>query len=197
MADIKLLGRLYYNQIKQQSKADIFNLCEQLWQSGYLEEGFIACDWAWRLKKKYTPDDLKLFKKWINQYVNNWATCDTFCNHVVGDFVMMYPEYITEIKSWTKSKNRWMRRAAAVSLIAPARKGMFLKEMIEIATILLTDNEDIVQKGYGWMLKVASQTYQQEVFNFVLQHKEVMPRTALRYAIEKMPESLRKQAMQR
>lgn len=55
----------------------------------------------------------------------------------------------------------------------------------------------MVQKGYGWMLKAASQSNQQKVFEFVMQHKKLMPRTALRYAIEKMPEKLRKQAMQK
>jgi 3-methyladenine DNA glycosylase AlkD len=55
----------------------------------------------------------------------------------------------------------------------------------------------MVQKGYGWLLKEASRKHQQEVFEFVVKHKRVMPRTALRYAIEKMPQDLRKQAMAR
>jgi len=54
-----------------------------------------------------------------------------------------------------------------------------------------------VQKGYGWMLKAASEAHQQEVFNFVMRNKTRMPRTALRYAIEKMPPELRSQAMAR
>ena len=60
---------------------------------------------------------------------------------------------------------------------------------------MLVDTEDLVQKGYGWMLKVASKTHQEEVFEYVIRNREVMPRTAFRYAIEKMPEELRRQAM--
>jgi 3-methyladenine DNA glycosylase AlkD len=90
-----------------------------------------------------------------------------------------------------------MKRAAAVSLIVPARRGKFLPDIVEIADILLTDRDDMVQKGYGWMLKAASQSHQQEVFNYVMRNKAVMPRTALRYAIEKMPQELRKQAMEK
>lgn len=92
-------------------------------------------------------------------------------------------------------KNLWTRRAAAVSLIIPARRGNFLKDIFEIADILLLDKEDLAQKGYGWMLKAASQAHQKEVFNFVMKSKAKMPRTALRYAIEKMPKVLREKAM--
>jgi 3-methyladenine DNA glycosylase AlkD len=53
----------------------------------------------------------------------------------------------------------------------------------------------MVQKGYGWMLKVASQVHQKEVIDFIMQRKDKMPRTALRYAIEKMPAELKQRAM--
>jgi 3-methyladenine DNA glycosylase AlkD len=68
----------------------------------------------------------------------------------------MYPEFIEELKKFAVSENRWMRRAAAVSLIIPARKGMFLDDIFRISDILLEDKDDLVQKGYGWMLKAAS-----------------------------------------
>jgi 3-methyladenine DNA glycosylase AlkD len=109
----------------------------------------------------------------------------------------MYPENIVKLKELAKSENRWMRRASAVSLIIPARKGKFLNEIIEIADILLLDKDDLVQKGYGWMLKVASQKNQQEIFNYVIKNKSIMPRTALRYAIEKMPNNLKIIAMEK
>jgi 3-methyladenine DNA glycosylase AlkD len=101
------------------------------------------------------------------------------------------------LKDWAKSPNRWVRRASAVSLIIPARKGMFLKDIFEIADILLLDKDDMVQKGYGWMLKATSETYQKEVFDYVMSKKEIMPRTALRYAIEKVPQELRVEAMKK
>ena len=75
-----------------------------------------------------------------------------------------------------------MKRASAVSLIIPARNGKFLKAIIELADIMLTDGDDMVQKGYGWMLKAVSQAHQKEIFEYVLKNKATMPRTALRYA---------------
>jgi len=108
-----------------------------------------------------------------------------------------FPEYTDELKCWTRSENRWMRRAAAVSLIVPAKHGKFLPEALGIAELLLTDSDDLVQKGYGWLLKEASRKHTEEVFAFVMKNKKEMPRTALRYAIELMPKDLKAEAMKK
>jgi 3-methyladenine DNA glycosylase AlkD len=196
-AVVKKIGKQFYKEIKSNSKSEIFGLCEKLWQSGFLEESFIASDWSYYHNSAYGPADFQIFERWIDNYVNNWASCDTLCNHTVGDFIEMYPEFLENLKGFTKSDNRWKRRASAVSLIVPARKGKFLSDILEIADLLLTDKDDLVQKGYGWMLKVASQTHRQTIFEYVMKNKMVMPRTALRYAIEKMPADLRTEAMKR
>lgn len=185
------------SDIKGKPKQEIFDLCEILWQSGNLEESIIACNLSYALRKQYEPSDFDTFEKWVKNYVNNWASCDTLCNHTIGDFLQMYPAHIAELKKWALSSNRWTRRAAAVTLIIPARKGLFLEDIFEIATVLLHDKDDLVQKGYGWMLKAASEANQKEVFDFVIKNKATMPRTALRYAIEKMPPDMRAEAMKK
>lgn len=192
---VNRISKECFKDIEAFEKREIFKLIEILWQSGILEESFIACNWTYSLRKSFQPADFAIFKKWIDLYINNWASCDTFCNHSVGEFIQMYPDFLVELKKFTKSKNRWMRRASAVSLIIPARKGIFLDLIFEIADNLLLDKDDLVQKGYGWMLKAASESHQQEVFDFVMKKKSIMPRTSLRYAIEKMPKEMRKQAM--
>jgi 3-methyladenine DNA glycosylase AlkD len=191
------MAKAHFKNIDHLEKAEIFALCEALWKSGYMEESFVACNWSYYLRKNYEPADLGVFENWLNCYVSNWASCDTLCNHTIGECVEMYQESISKLKSWTLSENRWMRRGAAVSLIIPARKGKFLEDILEIANALLTDTDDLVQKGYGWMLKAASQAHQQEIFHYVISKKNEMPRTALRYAIEKMPSEMRKEAMKR
>ncbi|MCD7971622.1 MAG: DNA alkylation repair protein [Candidatus Azobacteroides sp.] len=197
MAEVSKIGKYTFRQIKHLSKQEIFTLCEELWKTGYLEEAVIACIWAESLHKQYEPADFNLFEYWVHNYLTNWADCDTLCNHTVGTFVMKYPKYITELKKWATSDKRFVKRAAAVALIIPARKGMFLNDIFEIADILLTDKDDLVQKGYGWMLKAASEAHGKEVFDYVVSKKAVMPRTALRYAIEKMPAEWKKKAMKK
>ncbi|WP_340113502.1 DNA alkylation repair protein [Maribellus mangrovi] len=191
------LSKALYNDFDFKGKQELFEVCELLWQSGYIEEAAVACNWSYYIRKQYEPSDFETFERWILNYANNWATCDALCNHTVGTFIEMYPEFIQRLKDFTRSENRWMRRAAAVSLIVPARKGKFLTDIFEIADLLLTDTDDLVQKGYGWMLKVAANKHQQEVFEYVIKHKRIMPRTALRYAIEKMPADLKVEAMKK
>ena len=213
MSEVNRIAKELFVQIKEYPKQTIFEMCEELWKSDYLEEAVIACNWSEASHKKYEPSDFIVFERWLNKYVNNWADCDTLCNHTIGDFVMMYPEYIVKLKEWAKSPNRWVRRGSAVTLIIPARKGLFLNDILEIADTLLLDTDDLVQKGYGWMLKAASlsektakgkeikdeirKKHLMAVFNYVIKNKSVMPRTALRYAIEKMPDELKSEAMKK
>ncbi len=187
----------HFEQLREKSKTEIFGLCQALLKTDYMEEAIVAFAWSYALRDRYQPPDFEMFREWLNRYVNNWAKCDTLCNHSVGAFVERFPAYVNRLTEWARSENRWVRRASSVTLILPARKGMFLEDVLEIADILLSDKEDLVQKGYGWMLKEASRQHQQEVFNYIMRKKTVMPRTALRYAIEKMPEDLRRRAMKK
>ena len=196
-ATVAAIAKKNWKEVKERSKPEIFALCEELYQSGVLEESFIVSNWAHALSGRYERTDLEVFRHWIDSYITNWAACDGFCNHTMGDFIDLYPESVQELKHWTTSRNRWMRRAAAVSLIVPAKHGRFLTEAIEIADLLLTDGEDMVQKGYGWLLKEASRHHRDEIFAHVMENRGVMPRTALRYAIELMPKEMRSEAMKK
>jgi 3-methyladenine DNA glycosylase AlkD len=194
-AEVSRISKEHFKTLDDKRKPYIFTLCTELWKSGYLEESMIACNWSFNVRKQYEPDDFDVFENWVNKNVSNWATCDTLCNHTVGTFVEMYPVYLSRLKSWASSSNRWVKRASSVSLIVPARKGKFLNDIFEIADILHSDTDDMVQKGYGWMLKAASEAHQNEVFEYVMNRKVTMPRTSLRYAIEKMPQELKVRAM--
>ena len=196
-ATVVAIAKKYWKVIKERPKPEIFALCEELYKSGYMEEFFIVSNWAHALSGRYDREDLLVFRHWIDTYITNWASCDGFCNHTMGDFIEQYPEFINELKRWALSENRWMRRAAAVSLIVPAKHGKFPDESIEIASLLLTDGDDMVQKGYGWLLKEASRKHQKMVFDYVMKNKKAMPRTALRYAIELMPKELKADAMKK
>ncbi len=145
-AAVSAIAKKYFDSIREKSKREIFDLCEELWQSGYMEESFIACNWSHYLHRQYEEQDLQVFESWLESYVSNWAACDTLCNHTVGTYLEMFPVRVSELKRWAVSENRWMRRGAAVSLIIPARNGMFLSDIFEIALILLADPDDLVRK---------------------------------------------------
>lgn len=191
------IAKKFWPRVKTLDKKSIFKLCEELYSSDYTEEAFVVSSWLPKYVENLVPEDLATFKTWIERYINNWAKCDGFCNHTLGDLIQKYPQLVGEVKKWAKSQNRWVKRAAAVSLIVPAKKGCFLKDALEICDALLVDEDEMVQKGYGWLLKEESRLHQREIFDYVVRNKAVMPRTALRYAIELMPKELRSTAMKK
>ena len=200
-ADVRKIAKTYFADVKDLPKEQIWSIGETLMQSGYLEEFSIACVWVSHTHKDLKPQDWTTIDRWVDSYITNWATCDVFCcggmgkGGTVATFLKMYPKYLPKLRTWAKSNNLWKRRAAAVSLVGPAKKGLFHEDVFALAETLLLDLEDMVQKGYGWLLKEAGNFDEQAVFQFVMKHKAVMPRTALRYAIEKMPKCLKEQAM--
>lgn len=197
-AEVDKIAKKYFKEIKTQTKTEVFALCELLLKSGYIEDAFVAYGWANKLSNQFVPGDFKVLERWLQTYVSNWAECDTLCNHPIGSCVERYPELMPALKRWTRSPNRWVRRAAAVSLIVPAKRGKFLPDVFEIADALIADGDDLVQKGYGWLLKAAADAGdagQEAVFAYVMKHRAEMPRVALRYAIEKMSGERKKRLM--
>jgi 3-methyladenine DNA glycosylase AlkD len=161
-------------------------LCEDLWKSGKLEEGGMACEVYNRTHKSFGESDFRLFEKWIDRYVHNWAHTDVLCTGMLAAALSSEPRLIAELPAWTKSKNRWKRRAAAVSLIPFAQQGERTAEILALSDLLLGDDDEMVQKGVGWLLKVAYPKRPREVVEFLSARRAQTTRLVLRYAAEKM-----------
>ncbi|MCJ7701102.1 MAG: DNA alkylation repair protein [Anaerolineales bacterium] len=192
---LRNIARYGFQEIKTLPKDQVFALCEQLLASGDGPERLIAFQWAFRIRKQFDPEDFGRFERWLSEFVTGWGSCDDFCTHAFGYFIYAYPQFIPNLTRWTRSTNRWFRRGGAVVLIYAIRRGKNFQAAFEIADRLLTDPDDLVQKGYGWMLKEISNLEPEAVYNFVLERKDRMPRTALRYAIEKLDPQSRAAAM--
>lgn len=200
---VRKVSARYFEDVRKLPKKEVFGLCETLLSLGDTTEGIgwgyrtVGFDWAFRIHKLYTKSDFARFQSWFKRYVKSWDGCDDFCTRGLGYLIFMFPELTAKTRGWALSRNRWLRRGAAVSLIYSLRRRQSLDKAFEIADILLLDRDDMVQKGYGWMLKEGTKHFPSEVFNYVMKHKKVMPRTALRYAIEKLSAELKKRAMSR
>jgi len=196
---VREISKEFYKQLKSSGVTeidDLLNYCNFFLTKRITELRHMAFDWSYKLKRHFEPRHFDVFESWLKNYVTGWGSTDHLCIQSLGYLLHMYPELVERVKKWTSSNNLWVKRASAVSLIYGLRRGVFLKDAFEIADDLLHDQEMYVQKGYGWMLKEASKLYRAEVFNYVIKHKDTMPRLSLRYAIEKMPEEMRKEAMQ-
>ncbi|MGD8565259.1 MAG: DNA alkylation repair protein [Candidatus Bathyarchaeota archaeon] len=194
---VRQLSSEFFQKVRKKPKQEILELCNDLLKSGLSEERTIAFDWAFRLRRMYEKSDFKLLETWLMKYVHGWGACDDLCTHALGAFIYQFPEFTLKTREWARSENRWVRRASAVSLIYSVRRKKHLENIFVTADALLTDQDVMVQKGYGWMLKEASNNFAKKVFDYVMKNKRKMPRTALRYAIEKLPKEYRIEAMKR
>jgi len=102
-----------------------------------------------------------------------------------------------EVTSWTRSENRWLRRASIVSFIKPAREGRYIDVVQKTAQKLFPDGDDLVQKANGWILRESGKTNRERLERFLLKNGKNIPRTTLRYAIERFPEKRRKEILEK
>jgi 3-methyladenine DNA glycosylase AlkD len=183
-----------FKTVKPLGKDDVLDICDEMLATGKRYTRFVAFEWAGKLAAQYEKKDFARFERWLKSYVKGWGSCDHLCG-VLGKMLVKFPGLSRQRRRWIRSGNMWLRRASAVSLIEPVKSGLLLEDVFETARMLLRDKEDLVQKGYGWMLKVTGDHFYDEAHRFVMKHKDEMPRTALRYAIEKWPPPERRRAM--
>lgn len=142
------------------------------------------------------PEILPDVKRWLERSCGNWALVDTLAPSVVAPLVERHPEIIPEVVSWTASRSTWLRRGAAVTFVPLARRGRHLDTAYEIASRLLDDEEDLMHKAVGWMLREAGRIDRGRLERFLRTHGPRIPRTTVRYAIEHFPPARRKRLLE-
>lgn len=184
--DVHRVSREVYARIKKWPVADRDRLCTALWASGRHEEGALVCYVYRRFAKQCGAREFALFTRWLDKYVHNWAHTDGLASWLLGASIANDPALVEELDAWTRSKNRWKRRAAAVALIYSAKRGEHTRAILRLATPLIGDPDDMVQKGVGWLLKETYPKKPAEVMRFLVANRAKTTRLVLRYAAEKM-----------
>lgn len=163
------------------------NQIKELLASSFHEERLVA---LLILVRQYQRGDelvrQKIFDFYLSQTkrINNWDLVDTSAYHIVGTHLLNSDWSL--LKKLAKSKSLWERRISMVATLAFIRKGN-LKPTFEIAKLLLQDEHDLMHKAVGWMLREAGKKDAKQLSQFFKTNMAKMPRTALRYAIEKYP----------
>lgn len=142
------------------------------------------------------PELLRDVEGWLEDYCGNWALVDNLATSVLSPLLRKYPELIPEVERWTSSSNPWLRRGAPVGLVKLARRGEHLDAAYQIATSLLGDEEDLLHKAVGWLLREAGKTDRDRLERYLLEQGPRLPRTTLRYAIEGFPRGERKRLLE-
>jgi 3-methyladenine DNA glycosylase AlkD len=135
-------------------------------------------------------------KGWLEECCDNWAVVDTLAPGILSPLVDRYPRTIPTLTGWTGSPDLWVRRAAVVAMIPHARRGRHLRPSYTLAERLLSDGEDLMHKAVGWLLREAGTTDAHRLKGFLLAHGPRVPRTTVRYAIEKLMPSERARLLQ-
>ena len=123
------------------------------------------------------------------KFINNWDIVDISAGNIVGAY--LYEKDRVPLYRLVKSQNLWERRISIISTFYFIRQNEF-DDTLKIAEILLNDKEDLIQKAVGWMLREVGKREIEIEEEFLQEHYMKMPRTMLRYAIEKFPETRRK-----
>jgi 3-methyladenine DNA glycosylase AlkD len=122
-------------------------------------------------------------------YGNNWDLVDTVSDKILGPWLINMDKSL--LYEYAHSSNLWERRIAIITTFHFIRQGEF-EDTIRISEILLNDKHDLIHKAVGWMLREMGKREQQELIHFLNKHYKNMPRTMLRYSIERLPEQSRK-----
>jgi len=146
-----------------------------------------------RYRKSFDKNLLHNLENWLaGDHCANWATTDALCSEVLGPLVRQFPALTSKLKTWTGKRNLWLRRASAVGIIHSVRRGEQLDDAYAIAESLFKYPEDLIHKATGWMLREAGKPDPVRLESFLLEYGLRIPRTTLRYAIERFPPEKRK-----
>jgi 3-methyladenine DNA glycosylase AlkD len=184
--DVKRIAQSVYASVRAWPVAERDGFCTDLWSRGKNEEGALVCYLYKRFAKSCGSREFRLFTRWLDRYVNNWGHTDGLSLWLLGASIANEPALIGKLDAWTRSKNRWKRRAAAVALVPSARRGLHTREIFRIAEPLIPDEDDMVRKGVGWLLKETYPGKPVEVMRFLMPRRAKTSRLVLRYAAEKM-----------
>jgi 3-methyladenine DNA glycosylase AlkD len=194
---VREIARLAYRELKAWPVAQRDHFMNALWKSGKMEEGGVVCYVYRRFAKSCGAREFALFERWVDRYVRNWSHCDGVSTWLLAASIANQPELAVKLPEWTRSKNRWKRRAAAVSLVYEARHGRSTGIIFRVSELLRNDSDDMVQKGLGWLLKESYPLKPREVIRFLDDWRADAPRLVLRLAAEKMTDRDRRWLLKR
>ena len=185
--DVRKLSARLFRNLGDKSKENVFRICGELLEQRDWAMGVIAFDFAYRVRKQYDENTFYLFEGWLHDYVSGWGECDDFCTHAFGELIIQQPYFFSKVKEWTKCDQFWMRRASAVVLIPAIHQDTYNHfNVLEISDALMSDEHDLVRKGYGWMLKILATKEPEIVIQYLIKNHKTMPRVSFRYAMEKL-----------
>jgi 3-methyladenine DNA glycosylase AlkD len=194
---VRRVGRVWIARLRGSwHLAEAVACCDRLFQFPHLETravGFVI------LAAFHKEFDLALFRRaerWVRRHLDNWASVDVFATLVLAPLLRQHPQLARQLPRWSRSPCLWVRRSAVVALVPLVRHGEQLDLAYKLAAGLFREREDLMHKALGWLLREAGKPDAARLKAFLLRHRAAIPRTTVRYAIERFPSVERRRLLE-
>lgn len=188
-ADLRRAIRDFRKELlRERDFSFLVSVADELFRGKVLEEKIAGVLLLENLDKQCTETEFRLFESWLDR-ISSWADHDGLVHYLISPMVAADPARIKRVFAWSKSSDRWHRRAACVALIRGAREKLFFPEIVKLADSLLADSDDMVQKGLGWLLRETTKFDSRRTVPYLMKIRKKAPRLVLRTACEKLSEA--------
>jgi 3-methyladenine DNA glycosylase AlkD len=169
-------------------------VADKLFSGDVLEEKVAAVLLLEKLDTQFGDREFRMFESWLNR-LSSWADHDGLVHYLIAPMVVAKPARVADVFRWAQSPKRWHRRAACVALIRGARVKIFFPQIVKLSDSLLADQDDMVQKGLGWLLRETAKCDPQRTVPYLMKIRGHAPRLVLRTACETLPKTVRAQVL--
>ena len=182
--------------IKEHGLEFLVQVADKLFTGRVLEEKVFAVFLLENLTGKLEQKHFVLLESWIGR-ISSWADHDGLLHYLIAPMIAADRSRIKRVFAWSKSPDRWHRRAACVALIQGRQQREFFCDTVMLSNILLDDKDDMVQKGLGWLLRVTAKVCPGETVPYLMKIRSRAPRLVLRTACETLSPAVRRNILQR
>jgi 3-methyladenine DNA glycosylase AlkD len=180
--------------VRERGMGFVVSVADQLFSGCNLEEKVFAVFLLENQTQRFSDKEFKLFTSWLDRIIS-WADHDGLVHYLISPMVVDKPARSAKVLGWAKSPARWRRRAACVALIRGARDKRFFPEIVRLTSVLIDDQDDMVQKGLGWLLRETAKADPKRTVPFLMKIRGAAPRLVLRTACETLPPVVRKRVL--
>jgi 3-methyladenine DNA glycosylase AlkD len=172
----------------------LLRVADHLFSGRVLEEKVFAVLLLEKLTAEFGDKEFRLFESWLKR-VSSWADHDALAHYLIAPMIVGEPRRLKSVFRWAKSRDRWHRRAACVALIQGTRRKLFFAEIVRLSNLLLSDQDDMVQKGLGWLERETAKANPKRTVPYLMKIRRRAPRLVLRTACETLPSATRKRVL--
>lgn len=192
----KLAVRFRRTIVAENGVPFLLQVADQLFRGQVLEEKVFAVTMLQGIVGDFGKPEFKLFETWLDR-VSTWADHNALVHYLIGPIIATDDSLLARPPRWARSKDRWHQRAAAVSLIHSTRQHKHFDHIERVTEILLPGDDDMVQKGLGWLLREAAKFNPRQTVAFLMTIRESTPRLVLRTACETLPEATKDKVLEK